>query len=67
VYFVAKISAVLVAENVALYITIHTIDWGTLFGVLNPGEYRLLKDVTHSRAPGDYDKYVLAAEFSITE
>lgn len=41
------------------------IDWAWLYGMLNPGEYRMLKGITYSRAPGDYDIYVLAAEFSI--
>jgi len=44
-----------------------TIDWGWLYGTLNPGEYRVLKRIIDSRAPGDYDSFVLAAEFTILQ
>ncbi len=42
-----------------------TIDWEWLYGSLDTGEYRIVKDVLDFRGPGDYDKYYLAAEFTI--
>lgn len=43
------------------------IKWDWLYGKLNSGEYRLIKDVLDFRASGDYDKHYLAVEFEITE
>ncbi len=42
-----------------------TIDWEWLYGSLDTGEYRIVKDVLDFRDVGDYDKYYLAAEFTI--
>lgn len=41
------------------------IDWKWLYGSLEPGEYRIIKDITDFRDTGDYDVYTLAAEFTI--
>ena len=44
------------------------VDWGTLYGKIHKGEYRIVKDVLDSRLSrgyGVYDKYYLAAEFTI--
>jgi len=38
-------------------------DW--LYGELGTGNYRVIKDVLDSRAPGDFDQYWLMAEFTI--
>ncbi|WP_138417488.1 immunoglobulin-like domain-containing protein [Aquibacillus sediminis] len=42
-----------------------TVDWDWLYGNLENGQYRLVKDVLDVREPGDYDTYYLAAEFTI--
>lgn len=41
------------------------VDWKWLYGDLETGEYRIVKDVLEVREPGDYDTYHLAAEFII--
>lgn len=41
------------------------VDWEWLFGAIDPGEYRIIKEVMDVRAPGDYDTYPLSAEFII--
>lgn len=43
------------------------IQWEWLYGELNSGEYRLIKDVLDFRASGDYDKHYLAVEFELTD
>lgn len=43
------------------------VDWKWLYGTLDAGEYRIIKDILDFRDTGDYDKYYLAAEFTITE
>lgn len=43
------------------------VNWKWLYGTLNTGEYRIVKDILDFRDTGDYDKYYLAAEFTITE
>jgi len=43
-----------------------TIDWDWLYGNLDTGEYRIVKDISDFRNTGDYDKYYLTAEFSVT-
>lgn len=43
------------------------IEWEWLYGKLNSGEYRLIKDVLDFRASGDYDKHYLAVEFELTD
>ncbi len=42
-----------------------TADWDWLYGSLDTGEYRILKDILDFRKAGDYDKYHLTAEFTI--
>ncbi|MCK9857469.1 immunoglobulin-like domain-containing protein [Paenibacillus sp. ATY16] len=42
-----------------------TVDWKWLYGKLVTGEYRIVKDILDFRKAGDYDKYYLAAEFTI--
>ena len=41
------------------------VDWKWLYGTLDAGEYRIIKDVLDFRKTGDYDTYILAAEFTI--
>lgn len=41
------------------------VDWKWLYGSLDAGEYRIVKDIMDFRGTGDYDNYYLAAEFSI--
>lgn len=45
------------------------IDWEWLYGTLNEGEYRIVKDVYVSdfSSTADYDKYYLYAEFNINK
>lgn len=42
-----------------------TIDWEWLYGSLNQGEYRIVKELLVMQEAGDYKKYYLAAEFVI--
>lgn len=42
-----------------------TIDWNWLYGTLEPGEYRIVKDIMDFSDTGDYDVYTLTAEFTI--
>ena len=39
--------------------------WEWLYGSLDMGQYRIIKDILDFRGTGDYDKYYLAAEFTI--
>lgn len=41
------------------------IDWDWLYGNLDTGEYRIVKDILDFRSTGDYDNYYLAAEFTV--
>jgi len=41
------------------------INWSYFYGELPAGKYRIVKDITDLREPGDYTKYYLAAEFEI--
>jgi hypothetical protein len=41
------------------------VNWDWLYGSLDTGEYRIVKDILDFRKTGDYDKYYLAAEFKI--
>ncbi len=41
------------------------VDWEWLYGSLDAGEYRIVKDILDFRGTGDYDIYYLAAEFDI--
>ncbi|WP_214482223.1 immunoglobulin-like domain-containing protein [Bacillus sp. SM2101] len=42
-----------------------TVDWSWLYGNLNTGKYRIVKDILDARKAGDYDKYHLTAEFTV--
>ncbi|MGM7684425.1 immunoglobulin-like domain-containing protein [Cytobacillus sp. Hm23] len=42
-----------------------TVDWSWLYGNLITGEYRIVKDILDGRKAGEYDKYHLAAEFTV--
>ncbi len=39
------------------------VDWEWLYGKLETGEYRIVKRIMDFRGTGDYDTYILAAEF----
>lgn len=41
------------------------VDWEWLYGSLNAGEYRIIKEVFDYEAAGEYKTYYLAAEFVI--
>ncbi|MDE5414257.1 immunoglobulin-like domain-containing protein [Alkalihalobacterium chitinilyticum] len=41
------------------------VDWDWLYGSVDPGDYRIVKDILDFRKAGDYDKYYLTAEFTI--
>jgi hypothetical protein len=41
------------------------VDWEWLYGSLETGEYRIVKDILDFRGTGDYDTYYLTAEFII--
>lgn len=41
------------------------VDWDWLYGSLDAGEYRIVKDILDFRGTGDYNTYYLAAEFMI--
>gem|GEM_PF-3002179 len=41
------------------------IDWSWLYGELPGGNYIIKKEILLVRSPGDYDKYLVEAEFSI--
>jgi len=41
------------------------VDWDWLYGSLDTGEYRIVKDILDFRGSGEYDTYYLAAEFTI--
>jgi hypothetical protein len=41
------------------------VDWNWLYGSLEPGKYRIVKDILDFRGTGDYDTYYLASEFTI--
>lgn len=43
-----------------------TVEWDWLYGSLNAGEYRIVKDVLKLRSPGDHDTFYLAAEFAVS-
>ena len=42
-----------------------SVDWDWLFGSLDTGDYRIVKDILNFRGSGEYDTYYLAAEFTI--
>ena len=41
------------------------VDWNWLYGSLEPGKYRIIKDILHFQDTGEYDTYYLASEFTI--
>ncbi len=41
------------------------VDWDWLYGSLDKGEYRIVKEILDFRYAGDYDKYYLTAEFTV--
>lgn len=41
------------------------VDWDWLYGSLEEGEYRIIKDIMDFRGTGDYDRYYLTASFAI--
>ncbi len=41
------------------------VNWEWLYGTLEPGTYRIVKQVMDFRAPGDYDEKEYSAEFTI--
>ena len=41
------------------------VDWQWLYGSLDAGEYRIVKEVLDFRDTGDFDTYYLAAEFTV--
>ncbi len=41
------------------------VDWEWLYGSLDAGEYRIVKEILDFRDTGDFDKYYLASEFTI--
>ncbi len=45
----------------------YEMDWEYVHGVLEPGQYRIVKEVMDFRGTGDYTEYNLAVEFMITE
>lgn len=42
-----------------------TVDWEWLYGNLDTGNYRIVKELLDDRNPGDYDEYNLTAEFTV--
>lgn len=44
-----------------------SIDWEWLYGTLEPGHYRLVKEITDFRGTGDDTNYRFAAEFELGE
>jgi len=42
-----------------------SVEWEWLYGVLDAGDYRIVKDISDFRGTGDFDTYYLAAEFSV--
>ena len=43
------------------------VDWEWLYGSLDAGSYRIIKDILDFRSTGDFDEYYLAAEFTIRD
>ena len=44
-----------------------TVTWNWLYGTLAPGDYRICKEASHIRSPGDYENYSLYAAFTVDE
>ena len=43
----------------------HSFTWKGLYGVLEPGEYRIRTSFTYFRAPGDFDEYDITINFEV--
>ena len=43
------------------------VDWEWLYGHLEPGTYRMSKEIMDFRGPGDYDEQICTAEFAIVD
>lgn len=43
------------------------VDWEWLFGTLEPGEYRIVKEVLDVIEPGNFEAFPLSAEFTIEQ
>lgn len=43
------------------------VNWQWLYGTLEPGNYRIVKEVMDFRGPGDFDKKEYSAEFTVGE
>lgn len=43
------------------------VNWQWIYGTLEPGTYRIVKEVMDFRAPGDFDEKEYSAEFTIPE
>ena len=41
------------------------VEWEWLYGILDAGDYRIVKDILDFRGTGDFDTYYLAAEFTV--
>ncbi|MBR7554963.1 immunoglobulin-like domain-containing protein [Allobacillus sp. GCM10007491] len=41
------------------------VEWESLYGNLDSGNYQIIKSMSNVREPGDYDEYYLAAQFKI--
>ena len=41
------------------------VDWEWLFGEIDSGEYRIVKEILDVAAPGDYESFPLSAEFLV--
>ncbi len=42
-----------------------SVNWEWLYGSLDEGDYRIVKNILDFRETGDYDEYYLSAEFTI--
>ncbi len=45
--------------------SVQELDWTWLYGTLQPGNYRIKKEIMDFRKSGDYDKYTLYAQFTL--
>jgi hypothetical protein len=41
------------------------VDWEWIYGSLEKGEFRIVKDILDSNGVGGYETYYLAAEFTL--
>ena len=59
-------------EDIAYDLKLNTttelsVNWESLYGTLEPGEYKIIKNVMDYRKPGDFDGYIISAEFELKE